>query len=117
MPQGARTDSRRVDVSTWPHHARPTVGACVNRDLAVAVRRLPDRNSEPLADVPSMLAIVATVTAVVAGGSPGGNALVTVSWRGAALTANGYHASYTPTMGDRVECHLIDDQLIVTDVI
>ena len=87
----------------------------MNRDLAVAVRRFADRNSERLADVSSMRAIVATVSAVVVGGSPGGNALVTVSWRGAVLTANGYHASYTPTVGDRVECHLIDDQLIVID--
>lgn len=40
----------------------------------------------------------ATVATVVAGGAADGNALVTVTWRGAAIKA-AYLASYTPTVG------------------
>lgn len=87
----------------------------MNRQLAGAVRRLADQSSAQLENLPSLRAFVATVSDVVAAGSPGGNALVTVSWRGSDLVANAYHASYAPTIGDTVECHLIDSQLIVAD--
>lgn len=87
----------------------------MNRQLADVVRRFADQSSSLLDSVPSLRAFVATVSDVVAAGSPGGNALVTVSWRGSELTANAYHASYAPTIGDTVECHLIDSQLIVVD--
>lgn len=41
---------------------------------------------------------VATVTAVSAGAAADGTALVTVSWRGASLTAS-YLSSWAPTVG------------------
>lgn len=43
----------------------------------------------------------ASVTAVTAGAAKGGAALVTVSWRGANVSAQ-YLASYTPVKGDLV---------------
>lgn len=89
----------------------------MNRQLAVAVRRFSDQSTGRLEELPTDRAFLATVSGVVAGGSPGGNALVTVSWRGGDYIAKGYHGSYTPTFGDRVECHLIDSQLIVVDKI
>ena len=43
----------------------------------------------------------ATVATVTAGGAADGNALTTVTWRGASVQA-AYLASYTPTVGHRV---------------
>lgn len=57
--------------------------------------------------------VMATISAVVTGGAGDGNALVVVQWRDAQITAAGYAASYTPVVGHRVVCHLIDNQLIV----
>jgi len=88
-----------------------------SRALQQAAHRLADRQTARLAELPTLRAIVADVATVTPGASPGGNALVTVVWRGAELTATAYHASYTPAPGDRVECHLIDDQLIVVDTL
>lgn len=87
------------------------------RNVRRAAFRLADQQAARLAELPSLRAVIATVATVTAGASPGGNALVTVIWRGVELTAAGYLASYTPAVGDRVECHLIDNQLIVVDTI
>jgi len=43
-----------------------------------------------------------TVVDVLPGGAADGNALVTVRWRGSPVAVNGYLASYTPSVGDRV---------------
>lgn len=82
-----------------------------------AARRFADQTSSRFADVPGLRAVIATVSTVTAGASPGGHALVTVSWRGQVVTAKGYFASYTPAATDRVLCLLVDDQLIVVGTI
>lgn len=75
----------------------------MNRRLANAVRQFADQQSDRLAQTPTQM-LIATVTST----SP-----LKVSWRGSTLTVNGRHASYTPGVGDRVTCKLIDGQLIV----
>lgn len=87
----------------------------LSREIARAAGRLADQQSDRLADVPTTRAVIATVTTVTAGAAPGGNALVKVTWRGQELTAASYLASYTPSVGQRVLCLLIDNQLIVVD--
>jgi hypothetical protein len=89
----------------------------MRRELARAARRLADQQSSRLADVPASRGFLATVVAVTAGGSDNGNTLITVRYRGADLPATGFYASYTPTVGDRVDCVLREDQLIVVDKI
>lgn len=75
----------------------------MNRQLAAAARRLADQQTDRLAQRPTEK-FIATVTAT----SP-----LTVSWRGSSVVARGRHASYTPGVGDRVSCALIDNQVIV----
>lgn len=75
----------------------------MNRRLAAAARKFADQQTDRLAQRPTEQ-FIATVTST----SP-----LTVSWRGSSLTANGRHASYTPGVGDRVSCSLIDSQVIV----
>lgn len=85
----------------------------MNRELAAAARRFADATSARIADAPGARQIIATVSTVTAGAASDGNALVTVSWRGVDITAAGFAASYTPIVGHRVVCDLIDNQLIV----
>lgn len=54
-------------------------------------------------------AVIATVTA---GGAADGNALVTVTWRGATQQA-AYLASYTPTVGHVVAVAIQAGQLLI----
>jgi hypothetical protein len=79
----------------------------VNRDLARAARRLADQQTARIADLPrdSFYADVVTVAPLV------------ILWRSGTYEATGHHASYTPSIGDRVECHLVSDQLCVRDKI
>lgn len=81
--------------------------------LAAAIRRNADATSDRLADIPAARLLRATVTDVVPNGASDGNALVRVTWRGQELTVADYGAHYTPAVGHRVVCALLDDQLTV----
>lgn len=83
------------------------------RRLELATRRFADRTSDRFADLPTTRLVIATIATVTAGAASDGNALVTLSWRGGTVTAAGYAAAYTPVVGHRVHCSLIDDQLFV----
>lgn len=85
----------------------------LSRELARTAREFADSQSERIADVPAVRDFFATVTAVTIGGGPGGNALVKVTWRAVELTAASYNAAYTPVVGHRVRCSLIDNQLVI----
>lgn len=75
----------------------------MKRQLAAAARKFADQQTDKRADRPTAQ-FIGTVTAT---------APLTVSWRGSSVTVNGHHASYTPGVGDRVTCALIDNQVIV----
>jgi hypothetical protein len=85
----------------------------VSRQLEQAARAFADSNKARITAIPTDRDFFADVQTVTAGAGPGGNALVTVSYRGTTLTAASYNAAYTPVVGDRVLCGLIADQLIV----
>jgi len=86
-----------------------------SRPLQRAVRQMADRNAAALAAIPASRIFIATVAAVTPGGASDGNALVQIRWRDSIVTANAYGSTYTPAVGHRVLCALIDNQLIVTD--
>lgn len=83
-----------------------------DRALARVARRHAARTGAQIADRPTgtFIATVATVTPV-----EGGNPAVTVSWRGQDLAVNAVGSTYTPSAGDRVLCHLVDNQVVVAD--
>lgn len=81
-----------------------------SRRLAQAARRNADQQSALLAFAPSVL-LHATVTTVTPGAARGGTAAVSVTWRGQQILVNGYNAGYTPGVGDRVLCGVVDNQL------
>lgn len=88
----------------------------MTRPLAAAARRLADQTSDRLDGLPADKIRILTVSAVTPGGSPGGNAVITLSWRGTDIAAKDYGAAYTPAVGDRVLCVLTsDNQLVVID--
>jgi hypothetical protein len=76
-----------------------------SREVDRAARQWADAQQAQLAAVPSLRGFAATVAAT----SPA----VTVTWRGADYTATRVLPSYTPGVGDRVLCLLVDDQLVV----
>lgn len=78
----------------------------LSRELAQATRRFADGQSDRLADVPSVRAVLLSVTSTAGG--------LFLSWRGATVQATPC-ASYTPGVGDWVLCLLVDDQLIAVD--
>lgn len=84
-----------------------------SRALATAVRRFADANSTAIKEAKATGRFVATVAVVTAGAASDGNALVSVTWRGALVTVEGYAASYTPIAGHRVVCDLIKNQLFI----
>lgn len=84
-----------------------------SRGVAQAARRFADRGSTQLRDIPSARLFRATVTTVTPGGASDGNALVAVTWRGEENTVADYPDSYTPVVGHRVLCALVDDQLSI----
>lgn len=87
-----------------------------SRVLAQAARRFADGHSDRWAEIPRDRLLILSVTAVNPTGSPGGNAVITLTWRGRDVQAADYCASYTtPTVGDRVICVLVSDQLVVLD--
>lgn len=81
--------------------------------MAQAARRLADGTTGRMASLPTSRQVLATIASVTAGGAADGNALVTVLWRGQAVTAAGYAASYTPVVGHRVVCDFVDSQLLI----
>lgn len=83
------------------------------RKLDDAARRSADAAGERIADAIPTTGFKATVTSVVAGGAPDGNARVQVRWRGNVITVAGYASSYTPVVGHRVRCDYDDNQVTI----
>lgn len=77
--------------------------ADLSRAVAKAAREWADLQTETFADLPSGL-YVATVAVT----SP-----LSVSWRNRQVLVAGKNVNYTPTVGDRVHCSVIDDQLFI----
>jgi hypothetical protein len=84
------------------------------RRLQRAALRLADHTSERIRAATGGDAFLATIGTVTAGAAADGNALVTVDWRAGTVEAAGYLSSYTPVVGHRVLCELVDNQLIIT---
>jgi hypothetical protein len=76
-----------------------------DREVDRSARQWADAQQSQIAAVPSLRGFAATIAAT----SPS----VTVTWRGASYTATRVLPSYTPGVGDRVLCLLVDDQLVV----
>ena len=87
----------------------------LRRATRKAARRLGEQTARLVADVPATRTLIATVKTVMANQASDGNAVVLVSWRDSVLAANGYGSTYTPVVGHRVLCLLVDGQLIVVD--
>ena len=82
----------------------------MNPAVARAARRNADQMTALLAEIPASRVLRATVASVTAGGAGDGTALVTVTWRGGQYEAT-YGAHYTPVVGHRVLCVIVDNQL------
>jgi hypothetical protein len=76
-----------------------------SREVDRAARQWADAQAAQVAAIPSLRGFAATVSAI----SPA----VKVTWRGADYTATRVLPSYTPGIGDRVLCLLVDDQLVI----
>lgn len=83
------------------------------RALDQAVRRYADQQTQALSDLPSARLFRATVATVTPGAAVDGYALVAVAWRGGELLVADYPDSYTPLVGHRVLCALVDSQLSI----
>jgi hypothetical protein len=85
-----------------------------SRELHRAARKFADRNSERIhvARTDNGLRI-GTIASVTGGAASDGLAVVTVTVRGQETTAAGYNVSYTPVVGQRVRCSIVDQQLFV----
>lgn len=75
-----------------------------SRDVARAVRAAADKTSADIQSVAAPPQFFATVASV---------APLMVTWRGANVRAAGKGSNYTPVVGQRVNCSLIRNQLIV----
>lgn len=75
----------------------------LSRDVAKAARDWADQQTSALTSLPAGLYV-----ATVATTSP-----LAVSWRLREVLAAGKDANYTPTVGDRVRCSVVDDQLFI----
>lgn len=85
-----------------------------SRDLLRAARRHADRTSERIRVATTGNGLrVGTIASVTGGAASDGLAVVTVNIRGEETTAAGYNVSYTPSVGQRVRCSLVDNQLFV----
>ena len=84
--------------------------APISRQVIRAARRNADQQTARLAEIPSVRMLRATVASVAPGGAGDGNAKVWVTWRGEVLEAT-YGAHYTPVVGHRVLCVIVDNQL------
>lgn len=86
----------------------------VSRDVAFMAHRVADHLTDRIADAARPGQRVATVTTVTAGGASDGNALVKVTYRGTEFQVQGYNSAYTPAVGHRVVCDVIDAQWFVS---
>lgn len=77
-----------------------------DRDLARAVRGFADDDSARLADLPVTRFFTATVSNATAGS-------LAVTWRGKSVPMAGKAAGYTPAIGQRVLCALVDGQPLI----
>ena len=76
----------------------------LSHEVAKAAREWADQQTTAISSLPP-----GQYMATVDGTSP-----LTVSWRNRALLGvAGKNANYTPTIGDRVKCSVIDDQLLI----
>jgi hypothetical protein len=73
------------------------------RVVEKAAREWADQHTSALSSLPPGLYV-----ATVAVDTP-----LTVSWRNRQVLAAGKDANYTPTIGDRVRCSVVDDQLFI----
>lgn len=80
----------------------------MNRLLDQAARAFADQATQQLRDIPSVRAVVLSVTSTTGG--------LFLSWRGATVSAKRC-ASFTPAAGDRVLCLVVQDQIVVIDQI
>lgn len=73
------------------------------RVVEKAAREWADQQTSALSSLPAGLYVanVATTSPLV------------VSWRNRQVLAAGKDANYTPTIGDRVRCSVVDDQLFI----
>lgn len=85
----------------------------LQRQLRRAAHRAADQQSAAVARVPASRRVLATVASVTAGAASDGLSVITVTWRNGTVTAAGYDRDKTFTVGQRVVCDLIDNQLIV----
>lgn len=83
------------------------------RQVARATRQWAARTNARIATAADTGLRIATVTGITAGAASDGNALVTVTYRGSPTIVEGYLASYTPALYDRVVVGLIDSQWII----
>lgn len=83
----------------------------MNRVFEAAIRRAADEQGARIDDAIPTVHFFGTVTAVTAGASPGGNARVVVRWRGNTIVVSSYAAAYTPAVGHRVKCALVENQV------
>lgn len=74
-----------------------------SRDVARAAREWADQHTSALTSLPAGLYV-----ATVATTSP-----LAVSWRLREVLVAGKNADYTPVVGDRVRCSVVDDQLFI----
>lgn len=87
----------------------------IGRDLARAVQRLADQNTDQLRDLPAGRIGPVTVTAVNSGAASDGRDLIAVTWRGHEVTCAGYDRTKTFAVGDRVMCDLTPGGLLFVD--
>jgi hypothetical protein len=74
-----------------------------SRRVAKAAREWADQQTAAISSLPAGL-YVATVAAT----SP-----LSVSWRNRQVLVAGKNVNYVPTVGDRVRCSVVDDQLFI----
>lgn len=86
----------------------------ISRRLQQQARQFADQTSDRIRSASLPDRFYATVSAVSPGGAKDGNALVSVRYRDAQITVAGYNASYTPVIGHRVVCVVIDNQVDIS---
>lgn len=95
----------RLLAAGWRGHAGDHMEALYAPSGAVAkaAREWADQHTASVAGMTTGLyvATLATVSPLV------------VSWRNRQVLAAGKDANYTPTIGDRVRCSVVDDQLFI----
>ena len=78
----------------------------IDRELARVTRQLADDDTARLDDLPITRSFIGTVANATAGS-------YAVTWRGVDVPVAGKNASYTPVIGHRVKCELVDGQPLI----